>query len=82
MDIIVKNIEPQHVRLVAPNNTGSWIVNEYELLDARVQIKQNKLTGYTVIFGEDTIKIDHNGTFEYEPEGFFDTFSNLLLELL
>lgn len=82
MEIDVKTIIPQQVELLSPDNKQSWIVNEYELLDVRVQIRKKKLKGYKIIFKGKIINMDHNGTFEHEPDGLFDTIPNLLIQLI
>ena len=52
-------------------------LNEYELLDVRVQIKEKELRGYFIEFydKEDKIhhiRIDHQGNLEYYPDGLLD----------
>ena len=63
-----------------------WVgsVDNYaEYLYMRLQIKRAQEYGYYMMFGDQKVKFDKNGTPEYEPDGFFGkTEVELLLDLL
>jgi hypothetical protein len=89
-NIKIKTIPPPIFELWRENNGAEEFigdVNEYEALDVRVQIRNEQQWGYYFNFYTKDrrlhrIRIDRNGECEDYPEGFFDTFSNLLLKLL
>lgn len=67
------------------NPDGSVLVETDNMLlfdSIRVQIAEQKLTGYSCLFEGKTIKIDKNGRCDSYPKGFFDTATNLLFRLL
>jgi hypothetical protein len=71
-------------------NTGFVCsVNEYELLDVRVQIKEKALRGYFISFKNrdgvfvQNIRISpYNGSMECYPKGFCDTMTDLQSKLI
>ena len=74
--VIVNRITPQTVELFDPQDNSLGFVNEYELGDVRIQIAKYKLSGYYVKFEGRRLRIDHFGTLEDYPNGFFDTNFN------
>lgn len=54
----------------------------YQFLHLRVQIRKQKLTGYEIRFKDQMIKIDSSGELKEYPADFFNTCSNLLMELI
>ena len=59
-----------------PDGESIGTINEYEFLDARVQIKEQQLSGYSFTFkNSKKYKIDRFGILEYHPEGLFDNYS-------
>lgn len=53
-----------------------------ELYDILVQIKHERSSEYYIMFNGNKIRIDRNGSLEEWPIGFFDTFSNLAMQLI
>lgn len=80
--ITVKKIEPLKVDLYAPDGTHLGLLNEYEFLDAKLQIKESQETGYYAVFKGQKIRIDKNGTQEDYPRGMFDLLSDLYFRLI
>lgn len=80
--IKVKKIEPLKVDLYAPDGTHLGLLNEYEFLDARAQIKELQESGYYAIFNGKKIRIDKNGTQEEYPIGMFDQLGDTYLRLI
>lgn len=67
------------------NPDGSLLIETNNLLlfsHIRVQIKENELEGYSVQYQDEIIPIDKNGRLPSWPDGFFDTWDNLLTRLL
>jgi hypothetical protein len=54
------------------NNLLGTIENEYELNDVRIQISEEKVEGYYVIFKEHKIPITSKGKINKWPPGFYD----------
>ena len=79
--VVVNHITPQTVELFDPQNNSLGFVNEYELGDVKIQIAKYKLSGYYVKFEERKLRIDHFGTLEDYPNGFFDTNFNHNMKL-
>ena len=79
--VIVKKIKIPKVDLYSPGDKHLGFLNEYQFIDVRVQIKENKLSGYYVVFDGRKIKIDKNGELEDYPVGLFDQILNSLLKL-
>jgi hypothetical protein len=80
--IQIKKIEPPKADLYAPDGTHLGLLNEYEFLDAKAQIKEMQETGYYAIFEGKKIRIDRNGTQEEYPIGMFDQLSDMYLRLI
>ena len=80
--IKVKKIEVPKCDLYSPDDTHLGKLNEYEFLDARVQIKEKQLKGYYAVFNDKKIRIDRNGTLEEYPIGMFDQIGYLYCRLL
>lgn len=80
--IEVKKIEIPKCDLYSPDDIHLGELNEYEFLDARVQIKEKQLKGYYAIFNSKKIRIDRNGTLEEYPIGMFDQLGDLYCRLL
>ena len=74
--VVVNHITPQTVELFDPQDNSLGFVNEYELGDVKIQIAKYKLSGYYVKFEGRRLRIDHFGTLEDYPNGFFDTNFN------
>lgn len=80
--IQIKNITPPTVEVYNPENGLLITMNEYELLDLRVQIKKEKAQGYYIKFNGEIILINRNGDLSEYPEGLLDTMTNYLLQLI
>ena len=50
--------------------------------DIRLQISEKQMNGYYVIFHDEKITIDRNGTLEKWPNGLFDKHEDILSKLL
>jgi hypothetical protein len=80
--IKINKIEPPTIDLFDPNGKCLGTLNEYEFLDARVQIKKAQIFGYYVMFKNRRIRLDRNATLEDNPDGLFDMMSNFYLDLM
>lgn len=64
-------------------STVIGIIDSYlQLLDVRIQIKNEQSSDYYISWNDIIIGIDKNGQLESYPEGFFDETINLLLQLI
>ncbi|MCB1711575.1 MAG: hypothetical protein KDH96_03565 [Candidatus Riesia sp.] len=77
----VNKIDPPTVELLDPEGNSLGILNEYEFLDARAQICEHQLKGYSFKCEEGTFRIDQNGRLEYYPKC-FDLLSDAYLRLI
>lgn len=83
MSVRIRTVSETQCILVHPN--GEWVgfINSHlELLDVLVQIKEQQLTGYTISWKGQTIRIDRNGTTDKNPDGFYTESVDLLLKLV
>jgi hypothetical protein len=80
--IKVKKIEVPTIDLYSPDDTHLGLLNEYEFLDARVQIRKFQKTGYYVIYDNKKIKITKNGKLEEYPKGLFDQLASLYIKFI
>lgn len=80
--IKVKKIELQTVECFDPKDNSLGFLNQYEFTDLRVQIKENQISGYYTMFNNWQIFIDKNGELSDWPKGFFDTYTDLLMQLI
>lgn len=78
----VNNIDPQTVELFDPEGNSMGIINQYEFNDIRIQIKNQKASGYYCLFNNEKIFFQDKGGMSNWPEGFFDLQTNQLNELL
>ena len=79
--IQVNKHEPQVVEHFDPNGNSLGFLNEYESLDLRCQIAENKAEGYYLIFNDEKYPIQSNGRISHWPYGLFDTLSGLFSRL-
>jgi hypothetical protein len=64
------------------NDKYVGIIDDYlQLLDIQVQIKQQSLTGCYVIFENEKIFIESDGTIDYWPDGFYENLNKLYKQL-
>lgn len=80
--IKVKKIEPPKVDLYAPDGTHLGELNEYEFLDARVQIKELQQSGYYCVFDRVKIMIDRNGSLSEYPANMFNQIGDCYMRLI
>lgn len=80
--IVYKEIPTQQVNVYKPNGEHFATVNEHELYDIRLQIKNQEIEGYYVVFENSRIDINIKGQLSYWPEGFFDLTDHYLCLLL
>lgn len=80
--ITIKKIIPPTVDLYAPDGTYLGNLNEYEFLDAKVQIKELQETGYYCVFDGMKIRIDRNGRQEEYPANMFHQLGDCYMSLL
>ena len=62
--VVVNHITPQTVEFFDPQDNSLGFVNEYTFGDVKVQIAENRLSGYYVKFEGRKLRIDHFGTLE------------------
>lgn len=77
----INRITPQTVEVFTPKGRSMGFVNEYEFNDLRVQIAENKLEGYYVMYNNIKHPIDKNGRIEDWSQGLFDLFETQLSNL-
>lgn len=77
-----KKIIPPTMEFYSPEGIFIGIINEYEFLDARVQIKNEQVFGYYVIFEGTKVILDKNGELEEYPLGLLDTMTDSYMKLL
>lgn len=81
--ITINTFTENTVNLYDPNNKllGN-IDNLLTFSDVRAQIKEQGLSGYYIIYKNQTIGIDRNGELEDWPIGLFDTYTDILFRLI
>lgn len=82
-EIVVRNIKDEYCSIYKPN--GELLIHTNDLLifeDIRLQISEKQMNGYYVIFHDEKITIDRNGTLEKWPNGLFDKHEDILSKLL
>lgn len=77
----INRITPQTVEAFTPKGRSMGFVNEYEFNDLRVQIAENKLEGYYIMYNDIKHPIDKNGRIENWSQGLFDLFEIQLSKL-
>jgi hypothetical protein len=81
-----KEIPPQYVDVYDSEGLFHATVNEHELYDIRLQIKNQELKGYYVLFNDGKvihhIDINIKGQLSNWPKGFFDLTDSYLTLLL
>lgn len=80
--IQIRKITPPTVDIFyGPGDVFIGTFNEYELIDFRIQIKENQVSGYYLIVGDETVQIDQNGNPDHWPEGLLDLMPDLMSKL-
>ena len=80
--IKIRKIVPPTLEIYDPRDKLLGVVNEYEFLDIRVQIKKAQANGYYLIFKGKKVMIDRNGQLEEYPPGLLDIMSELYCQLI
>lgn len=70
--IKIRNIKEEKHQLFHPNHNSLGFVNVYQFDDVRIQIAKKKLEGYYIMFKNEQININSNGSLDKNPDGFFD----------
>ena len=84
MVIKVNKIIPQTIPAYNPSGEFLGELNYFEFNDLRIQIKNEKVSGYYMIYNEQKIPIRSDGVVTYWPAGFFslwDEQMDILLDL-
>jgi hypothetical protein len=80
---INRNLKEPECSLYGPDGTFLGVIDSGIILnDVRLQIKRQKLEGYYILFKNHIITIHSNGRLNHYPDGFYDTWSNQLFELI
>jgi hypothetical protein len=79
--IKLNKIEPQTVEVFDPQNNSLGFLNEYEFLDLRAQIAEQRVEGYYYMFNEDQIFIDKDGR-SWQPNKLFNSIENSLVRIM
>ena len=79
--IIPKKIEEQTVEHFSPEGISLGFLTYLESLDLRVQILENRASGYYLIFNGEKIEISPEGRSKI-PKNMFDHYTNLLTKLM
>ena len=79
--IQINKYEPQVVEHFGPDGNSLGFLNEYESLDLRCQIAENKAEGFYLIFNDKKHLIQSNGKILPWPWDLFDTLSKLFSRL-
>jgi hypothetical protein len=82
--IIIREFTEEKWPLYCSNNELIGYVDVFQYNDARIQIKEQKLSGYYILFGDDKLRIDitSSGKAVKHPNGFFDTYNNQLMKII
>jgi hypothetical protein len=75
-----KQIKPQTVDVWSDEYGFIGNVNEYEFNDIRIQIKEQKATGYYAFFNGEKYYIDTDGKLDW-PNGLFSLMGDQLMIL-
>lgn len=77
----VKKYEIQTVEHFDPNGNSLGFLNEYENIDLRCQIAEEKASGYYLIFNDLKIDIEPDGKIINWANGLYDTLEILFARL-
>jgi hypothetical protein len=84
--IFIKDIPVEKHPLYSPKHELLGYVDYFQFLDVRIQIKEQKLEGYYIVFTEDKqdrqIMITSDGGTDCYPQGFFSLLDDQLDRLL
>ncbi len=78
----IKQHTPEQIKLFGPDDNFIGLINNnVEMLDVRVQIAEQKLTGYYFTYGNIRIDIKSNGGVINYPEGLYGKTHDLCTKL-
>lgn len=80
--IQINKIKPFKCKAYSPEGKYLGLLNEYEFNDLRIQIKEQQIFGYYMLFNNEKILIDKNGSCENWPNGFYDLIGLQLFKIL
>ena len=80
--ITYKKIPTQKVEVYSPSGVFFALVNEHELQDIRLQIKNQEVDGWYIVFNSERIDINIKGQLSNWPKGLFDLTDYYLCLLL
>lgn len=81
-EVTIPNIKPLTVDFYNPKGELQGKINEYELNDILIQLKNNYVSGYYCLFNGEKVYILEGGVIHAQPIGFFDTIENQLHQLM
>jgi predicted ATPase len=82
-EIKINKVEEPTCSLYDPDSNHIGEINStLELNDVRIQIKNNGVSGYYIMWKGSPIRIDRRGNLEAWPKGFYDIIDDQLMELL
>ena len=83
MPVKINDIKETTADLIDPQGVVvGEIKSQLQLDDVRIQIKEQKVSGYTIKWTDYTIEISKNGHLDKWPFGFFDIMDIQLNKLL
>lgn len=80
--IQINKIELQVWEAFDPTYKSLGFLNIFECNDLRIQCKENKASGYYMMFYDRKIEIGPNGKFDSWPNGFYDLYETQLRKLI
>lgn len=80
---INNNIQEDHVPLYNPEGKLIGIIeNELAFNDVRIQIVENKLRGYYIMYKDRKCRIGTNGELDFWPDDLYTTYTDQLSKIL
>ena len=80
--IKLKKLELETVEVFDPNGKSLGFANYFEFTDLRIQIKEQKLNGYFIVYDNNEHLILNNGKVVDYPNGLFNLIDEQLDKLL
>jgi len=83
IDIVISEFPQPVCDLFGPDGVLiGQLTSEYQVNDVLIQIKRQCLQGYYIMFEGIKLEIAKEGRIYKQPEGFYDTITNQLIEIL
>lgn len=79
--ITVNKIDVQTVEHFDNNNNSIGFLNEFENIDLRCQIAEQKVSGYYLVYNGVKIPIEPNGSIKNWVDGLYDILENSFARL-